>query len=409
MDMAVEIRGITDAELHPWSVAVRRGFLNASEVDDSEQRRAFMPLERTWGAFDADRIVATLRSFPVQLTLPGANQVAASAVTQVTTTTTHRRQGLAGHLVLADLTASRERGEAISVLIAAEWPIYGRWGFGPATESQSVTVDTRRARVVRTSTESVDLVDVGTFRVAAASLYDRIRVRQAGEISRPDWFWDMDLGILRLAARPEVLPAFHLLVRNSAGEVTGAVRYRVETTWAAMVPAATLTADVLLTAGVEADTALWTYLLSVDLVTEVTASDRPVDDVVPWLLSDPRRAQVSNRHDFLWCRVLDVPAVLSARRYRTAGTLVLEITDPHGLAGGCYELTAGTDGAQCMPSTRSAELTMPVGTLGAVVLGGYSLQQLARVGSVDEHRPGALDTADLMFSSVAPPWCSTWF
>ena len=37
----------------------------------------------------------------------------------------------------ADLAASRVRGEVADVLIAAEWPIYGRFGYGPATMSTS--------------------------------------------------------------------------------------------------------------------------------------------------------------------------------------------------------------------------------------------------------------------------------
>jgi len=176
-----------------------------------------------------------------------------------------------------------------------------------------------------------------------------------------------------------------------------------------MLPAATLTVDSLISADVDTDTALWGYLLSLDLVTEATARDRPVDEILPWLLSDPRRARAQKRHDFLWCRVLDVPAVLSARRYRVEARVVLAITDPQGHAAGCYELTGGPEGAQCTPSTRSAEVTMPVGTLGAILLGGYSLRQLGRAGWADEHRAGALDVADLMFSTAASPWCSTWF
>jgi len=407
--MAAEIRTIGSGELHFWSVAARRGFLNASEVDDSEQRRAFVPLERTWGAFDGDRIVATLRSFPVELTLPGAIAVPASAVTQVTTTATHRRQGLAGRLVAAELAASRERGEPVSILIAAEWPIYGRWGYGPSTESQTFTIETHRTRVVAHAEVSVDLVDVAEFRSAAMDLYDRVRRQQVGEISRPEWFWDLDLGIVQLPARPEVPPAFRLLARDSAGTVIGAARYRVDSDWEGMLPAATLTVDSLMSVDVKADVALWRYLLSVDLVTQVKAQDRPVDEVLPWLLTDPRRAQPSKRHDFLWCRVLNVAAVLSARRYRVEGNVVLEITDPQGLSHGRFDLSGGPDGSRCAASTRSAEVTMPVATLGAVLLGGFSLRQLARAGWVEENVTGALGRADLMFSTTAPPWCSTWF
>ncbi|MDQ4038366.1 MAG: GNAT family N-acetyltransferase [Actinomycetota bacterium] len=407
--MVAEIRTITPSELHPWSVAVRRGFLNPAQTDDSELRRPFMALERTWGAFVGTRIVATLRSFPVELTLPGGNQVPVAAVTQVTTTATHRRRGLASRLVLADLEASRDRGESVSILIAAEWPIYGRWGFGPATESQSFTVDTRRARVLRASSAELELVDRTEFRAAAAKLYDDTRRRQAGEISRPDWFWDLDLGVLQLPTKPEVPPAFHLLVRDPNDHLIGALRYRAATTWEGMLPAATVTVDSLLSADIDAEIALWSYLLSVDLVTEIRISDRSVDDVLPWLLDDPRRARPEKRHDFLWCRVLDVPAALSSRRYRIEGALVLAVTDPQGMVGGTYALSGGPDGAQCRASTRCADVSMPIDTLGAILLGGYSLRQLARAGRAVEDRAGALDTADAMFSTSAPPWCSTWF
>lgn len=407
--MPVDIRTITAAELHPWSVAARRGFLSPSEVDDSAQRRSLMPLDRMWGAFDRDRVVATLRSFPVELTMPGLALLTAGAVTQVTTTATHRRRGLAGQLISADLTACRDRGEPVSILIAAEWPIYGRWGYGPATELQTFSLDTRRTRVMRSTNLCLELVDVTEFRVAAAELYNRIRVQQVGEISRPDWFWDLDLGILHLAAKPEVPPGFHLLARDAAGGVKGAVRYRVDPTWDSMLPTGTLTVDMLFTSDVEADIAVWGYLASIDLITEIGAKDRPVDEILPWLLSDPRRARASNRHDFLWCRVLDVAAALSIRRYRVEGSVVLEITDPMGLAAGRFLLEGGPDGAQCVTSTRSADLTMPARTLGAILLGGNSLRQLARAGWTEEGSPGALETTDLMFSCSSAPWCSTWF
>lgn len=407
--MAAKIRTITADELHPWSVAARRGFLRPSEDDDSEQRRPFMPLDRTWGAFDGDRMVATLRSFPVELTLPGAVSVPAAAVTQVTTTATHRRQGLAGRLVTADLAGSRERAEPLSILIAAEWPIYGRWGYGPATEVQSFTLDPRQTSLVVSSTTSVELVDVPEYRRSAAELYERLRTRQVGEISRTDWMWDMELGILALSSRPEVPPAFHLLARDAAGAVVGATRYRVDPHWDAMLPCGKLIVDALHSADLDADVALWRYLSSVDLIGEISIKDRPVDEVLPWLLADPRRARARDRHDLLWCRVLDVPAALSARRYRVEGSVILEVTDPQGYAAGRYQLTGGPDGAVCAVSSRAADLSLPVATLGSILLGGYSLRHLARVGLAEEHRARALDTADLMFSTTAPPWCSTWF
>lgn len=37
---------------------------------------------------------------------------------------------------------------------------------------------------------------------------------------------------------------------------------------------------------------------------------------------------------------------------------------------------------------------LPVGTLGVVLLGGYSLRQLARAGMAEQGRDGAIDVAD---------------
>lgn len=43
-----------------------------------------------------------------------------------------------------DLTAAKDRGDVVATLIAAEYPIYGRYGFGPATWTTEWTVDVPR-------------------------------------------------------------------------------------------------------------------------------------------------------------------------------------------------------------------------------------------------------------------------
>ena len=47
---------------------------------------------------------------------------------------THRRQGLLRRMLEPDLAASKERGEPVGMLIAAEFPIYGRFGYGSAAD-----------------------------------------------------------------------------------------------------------------------------------------------------------------------------------------------------------------------------------------------------------------------------------
>ena len=62
---------------------------------------------------------------------------------------THRRQGLLSRMMAAELGAAAGRGEPLAALIAAEWPIYGRYGFGPAAEGSSWYLDARSAAFIR--------------------------------------------------------------------------------------------------------------------------------------------------------------------------------------------------------------------------------------------------------------------
>ena len=89
--------------------------------------------------------MATFRSFAQELTAVGGATVPADAVTNVTVSATHRRRGLLSRMMATDLAAAKERGDVVATLIAAEYPIYGRYGFGPATWTTEWTVDVPRA------------------------------------------------------------------------------------------------------------------------------------------------------------------------------------------------------------------------------------------------------------------------
>ena len=47
-------------------------------------------------------------------------------------------------MMAEDLAAAKERGDVFATLIAAEYPIYGRYGFGPATWTTEWEVDVAR-------------------------------------------------------------------------------------------------------------------------------------------------------------------------------------------------------------------------------------------------------------------------
>ncbi len=405
----LDVRTITEDEVPAWCAALNTGFLNPVGDVDAEARRAGLFLDRTWGGFDGDRIVATLRSFPTRMTVPGGGSVAASALTAVTTTSTHRRRGLASRLIAGEMAAAVERGEQAGVLIAAEWGIYGRFGFGAATEHQAWTVDAAAARVRQVPGGTVEFVDRDTARALAPDVYRAHWSNHPGEIERPTRFWDIDFGILRYPSQPDPKPCFHVIARSSRGSVIGVARYECEEKWEGRQPRGEITVTMFVTAEPAADALLWHHLLTLDLVARVKIADRGPDEILPWLLVDARDAQPIDRSDFLWVRPLDLSGLLAARTYSSESRVVLDVIHHREQTGRRVALDGGPGGATCETSEMPPDLTMSISTLSSIYLGGYGLSMLAGAGLVEEHTAGAVAMADAMFRSPVTPWCSTWF
>jgi Acetyltransferase (GNAT) domain len=116
-------------EIAPWFTSMVTTFLGdpADAVADAPARAASWNAQRAWGARSGGRWVATLRTEARAITVPGspagAGDLIADALTNVTVAPTHRRLGLLRTMLTDSLQAARDNGEAVSALIAAEWPI----------------------------------------------------------------------------------------------------------------------------------------------------------------------------------------------------------------------------------------------------------------------------------------------
>ncbi|MFI6563018.1 GNAT family N-acetyltransferase [Streptomyces sp. NPDC050534] len=411
----IDVRPITEAELPEWLRAVKTGFLQAPTVSDKEleARRERFEESRHLGAFDGGRCVATFRSFAQEVTAVGGTLVAADAISSVTVTATHRRRGLLTRMMSHDLAAAKERGDLVATLIAAEYPIYARYGFGPATSGAEWTVDVPRAGLdPRWSGPDdgsrIDLVSAEDVRKLGPELHDRVRAATPGVVSRSDWWWRHNTGALRLD--PKWTEPFYAVYRAANGEVEGLAVYEVDDKWGdAMQPQDTATVRDLLAATQAAERALWHYLCSIDWVTRVKSGQRAPDDLLPLLLPDARAARITSAGDWLWVRILDVVRALESRTYEGAGSLVLEVVDRAGLTGGRYRLEASAQGASCTPTTESAELTLDVGDLARLWLGDESPARLVALGRVQEERAGAALVGDALLRTSRRPWCPDMF
>ncbi|MGW7412664.1 GNAT family N-acetyltransferase [Streptomyces sp. NPDC054863] len=421
---SVEVRPVTEAEFADWARANNTGFLMAQpySAEDIELRRARADLPRSRGAFEAGRCVATYRSFAQQLTVPGGQFVAANAVSSVTVSPTHRRRGILGRMMGADLAEAKERGDVVATLIAAEYPIYGRYGFGHATSTTVWEIDTHRTGLdprwaAPECGGRIDLVDPADVRKIGPELHERFRAGQVGAIDRNTAWWESRTGLAEYSFDP-YRPTFFAVYRAPAergGQVEGLVAYRSDDKWGdGKQPLNTAQVSNLTATTPAAERALWHFLCSVDWVAKVRTGYRAPDDLLPELLPDPRAARVVTGADWLWVRVLDVVRALEARTYTRpyegGGSVVLEVRDRLGLAAGRFLLEVSADGAGvCTPTTESAELTLDVRELSALYLGGRSAVRMAALGLVTEERDGVAERVDGLFRTVREPWCPDIF
>lgn len=387
---------------------MRVGFLGHAADGEAEHRRPHLDLDRTLGAFDGNRVVGTLRSFTTDMTVPGG-VARCAALTNVTVAATHRRRGLLTGLLTRDLEESVARGEIVGALIAAEYPIYGRFGYGPAVDAVDLELSDRVRLCGNPDQGTVEFTTGPELRDTAPDIYARVKLDAPGAIERPDHVWDHHLEVAEWPGHPHKPDRFFVLGRNPRREPDGFAVYHLVDRWDRGRPRGTLHLEELLAVDGSAARRLWQFCLEVDWVATVKAENRPVDDLVTWLVEDAREVVQMERGDLEWVRILDAPAALSTRRYASPGTVTLRVHDPQGHADGTFVIEGGPDGAECRATTTSPELEIGVGDLGAAYLGGVGLVTLHRAGRIDELTPGAVARADALFRWPVAPWSLTHF
>ncbi len=428
-----------EAAFGAWLHADDRGFLQANRTDERVKRTAAgLGYRRTIGVYDdapaasaaasgsasgsasdvAGWPIATVNSWPGQLTLPGSTiehprTLESWAISSVTVAATHRRRGVARNLLEGELRTAAALGMPMAMLTVSESTIYGRFGFAAATYASDWTIDTRRVRWSGPAASGrVDYVSVAQYRAEVPELHDRLRLASPGEIDVWPLRWDQLVG----ATEPDSEPTKSLrAVRyiDGAGVVRGLALFRLtggdDDFTQHSVTLARLDAETA-----DADLALWRFLLELDLTIELKAHLRRPEEPMRWLLGDFRAAHVDVwEHQYL--RVLDVAAVYEARGYAAAGSIVFGVTDPLGFAAGVWHLVVepGTLRAtvtelDTVPDGVPA-LSMSANELAAIYLGGVSVATLVAAGRITELTPGSAAAADALLRVDRAPWLSVWY
>ena len=189
----------------------------------------------------------------------------------------------------AMLDDARRRGEALAGLLASESVIYGRFGFGHATTAMELSdrQPSGRSSWCRPRQLDLRLVDRDEAAKILPDLFDRLRRARAGEPSRDaGGLGGLPGGPARPAPRRPAGCSW-----RSATTGTWPTGPTTPTSCGAEYP--TVVIEELRGPTPEVEAALWRFVFDLDLVGEVTAKRRPVDEPLRWRLADPRQLQVT--------------------------------------------------------------------------------------------------------------------
>jgi predicted acetyltransferase len=370
----ISIRRATSGDLPAISELDGASFGYQFTSEDLADALTIIDPDRFFVATDGGRIVGVTGDYPFTMSVPGG-ALEVPGVTWVSVDATHRRRGILRELMRRQLTDFRDQGMPAAILTASEGGIYERFGYGAASQMRKTVIDRRRAQLRRPA-------DAGTVeRVAAAearrrmpAIHDRWRARTPGALSRTDAWWDY-LYLDRESQRSGMSAMFYLMHDD------GYVAYRIKSDWNDGDPRHLCWISDYVTATPEAHASLWQVLLGLDLVGTIESYRIPIDDPLQFLLTDARQVRTAHVGDGVWVRPLDVPAMLTARRYGIEVDVAMEVTDD--LFGDSrYLLRGGPDGGTCTPTDRPADVTLSAAALGAGYLGGVRLESLARAGRV---------------------------
>jgi predicted acetyltransferase len=359
---------------------------------------------RTIGAFVGDQLVGTADAVTSGLTLPGGAVVGHAAVTHIGVLPSFTRRGIATDLIRHQLRDIADRGEVVATLRASEATIYERYGYGVASSSQTMEVQTARA-ALRPGIDTrgpVRLLDMAEAWDVLPRIYAGNRPSRPGTIDRPGVWWQA----LRLRTESSPGPSY-VAVYGEPGCESGFARYRpIDTEGWFVSDQRSIAVEDFFAPSTDAYVGLLRFLLGLDLIDRVVFWMMPVDDPMPWLLVDRRAVRVTAVRDETWLRVIDAERVLAARRYTGEGAVTVAVNDPL-VPGNSASFGLGAAGAE--RTDRPAQIHVGVEGLGAVLLGGATWSGLAAAGLARVDDPEVLAVADRLFAVAAAPHAGFFF
>ncbi len=283
----ISIRVVDEAQRREVAAVVRAALLHPPYDDTAwvQAETTWADME-SWAAWDGADCVGHAGHYRFDTLVPGGRWLPSAGITRVGVLPTHTRRGVLTGLMTDLLLGAQAEGRILANLRATEAGIYGRYGFGVATEAEVVEVDTRKARplTAEAGSGSCRLIRRESWLETLPELYERVANR-SGATTRSRWMWER-----YLEGGLKGTEAHHVVVHASPDGIDdGFVHY---STTEVEEPAAWHwgRAEVWDLWGTtpQVELALWDHVVNVDLVTLVRVEECPRRPLTP---RRPRRSE----------------------------------------------------------------------------------------------------------------------
>ena len=356
-------------------------------------------IDRLLVCMDGDTMAGSGGVDSFDMTLPGGAQVPVAGIGYITTAPTHRRLGIQRRIMERIHYDARERGDVASILWASQSLLYGRYGYGNTMPAHEWHIDLRHTSYEHAPEWSGHYVKLERDEAIPlmTEAYERTRPNRTGMITRTAKRWLYEI-------HPVNTKDEFFVIYKEGDDALAYARYKIEKDPHDEFKG-TMHVVEAVAATDAAHAALWRYLFDQELVDDVIAHARPVDDPLVWMLAEPRRLR-RKLVDAIWMKILDIPAMLERRTYAVEDSFILQIVDAETKEPQTLAIEFGAEGATCRETSATPDLVMNEAELAAMYAGAVECSMLANIGLVDvsTRSPDAALRADAIFRTNPAGW-----
>lgn len=338
-------------------------------------------LDRTWGAFDNGRLVASMWYIPYEMNVGGAF-VPMGGIAAVTSSPDVRNTGLARSLITRAHQQMREEGRPLAVLAPFQPDFYARMGYGDVFYHQ-------RCKVTPSSINKLDpkgylLVEVNGEKEWKTfdALHMRFGARYVGAVKRTNEYWNFRYFRSPIGLR------YHYLIKKGKQTVGFIITHLDK-------PTVSYSPELWRAPELSIVQAVWTDQGSFDMIMKFIRSHRDQFDKVSWVLPSDidiherlsdQRIEISLKPKMM-LKIVDIKGAFEMRPFATglSAEVVFDLKadDTSPWLEGKWRIRWNEGTAKVSKvgrSSRAAEVKIDIQTLSVLYSGHKSASRLAELG-----------------------------